>query len=130
MTFASAKHLITVNLEPAPKLELEDRPLRQPEMRLRETTAGGRLSFSVPRGWPRHTAIYLDDCILTLVAATGGNGTWYTAVQLPNHLDRSRLRASVSAQELVVEMPLRERFLDAQSLREAMILPEAGHAVA
>ena len=123
MTFATAKHTITVDLEPPPDLDLTDRPLRQPDMRMRETTAGGRLSLHADGGWPRHTTIYLDDCILTLVASTGGQGTWYTSVQLPNHTDRSQLEASISGNELVVEMPLRQEFKDEENLREAMILP-------
>ena len=40
MTFSTEKHTITIDLEPPPELVLTDRPLRQPEMRLRETTAG------------------------------------------------------------------------------------------
>jgi hypothetical protein len=125
MTFSTKKHTITIDLEPPPALVLTDRPLRQPEMRLRETTAGSRLLLYAEGGWPRHTTIYLDDCILTLIAPTGGNGTWYTAVQLPNHMDRDRLTASARGDELLVEMPLRSEFTDEDSLREAMILPAA-----
>lgn len=125
MTFATAKHTITVDFEPPPELDLGDRPLRQPEMRMKETTAGGRLFLRADGGWPRHTTVYLDDCILTLVASTGGGGTWYTAVQLPNHTDRSQLKASISGEDLIVEMPLRDEFTDEANLREAMILPAA-----
>jgi len=123
MTFANSGQLINVNLGPVPELDLTDRPLRQPEMRLQERTDGGRLLLSAPGGWPKQTTIYLDDCILTLVAATAGKGTWYTAVQLPNHLDSERLRASLSGDEILVEMPIGSEFQDEDTLRELMILP-------
>ena len=123
MTFANSGQLINVNLGPTPELDLTDRPLRQPEVRLQERTDGGRLLLSAPGGWPKQTTLYIDDCILTLVAATGGEGTWYAAMQLPNHLDRDRLQASLSGDEILVEMPIRSEFQDEDSMRELMILP-------